>query len=189
MRKALLLAAAAVVLASCGNKQYTWEDLVFDYPSLYKLNVPEDKDDDPDTHLFFIEDGLENSLEFIAIDIVKEDPGAIAEADPDVLAEYLSEKAFDNIKTIALDDEDYQLYDKTSSLEEVSVRTNPETGLLEAFAYAKGRWEGDVFVEAYTTTFDGRYTISMVAQSRSESYLKTLVDIYRSVHLAEAKAR
>lgn len=190
MKKALLLAAAAVVLASCGNKQYTWEDLVFDYPALYKLNIPEDKDGDPATHLFFIEDGLENSLEFIAIDIVKEDPGSIEGADEDILVEYLAEKAFDNIKTIALDDEDYQLYDKTSSLEEVSVDVNPETGLLESHAYAKGNWEGEgIFVEAYSTTFDGRYTISMVAQSQHESYLKTLIDIYRSVHVAEAKAR
>ena len=187
MKRFLLLAAAAVVLASCGSKQYTWEDLVFDYPSIYKLNVPEDKDGDPDTHLFFIEDGLDNSLEFIAIDIVKEEPGAIAEADPDDLAEYLAEKTFDNIKMIALDDEDYELYDKTSSLEEVTFAPNPGSGVKEAHAYAKGRWEGNIFVEAYATTFDGRYTISMVAQSRNESYMKTLIDIYRSVHLAETK--
>ena len=189
MKKFLFLAAAAVVLASCGSKQHTFEDLVFEYPSLYKLNVPEDANEDPDQHLFFVEDGLENSLEFVAIQVIKEDPEALKDPDPDILAEYLAEKVFDDLKTMALDDDDYQLTDYTASLEDVSVKVNPETGLLEAHAYAKGKWEGDIFVEAYATTFDGRYTITMCGQSRSESYLKTLIGIYRSVHLAEPKAR
>ena len=187
MKKILLLAAAAVVLASCGSKQHTFEDLVFDYPSLYKLNVPEDANEDPDQHLFFVEDGLENSLEFVAITVVKENPEALKDPDPEILAAYLAERAFDDFKTMALDDEDYTLTDYTASLKDVSVEVNPDTGLLEAHAYAKGQWNGDIFVEAYSTTFDGRYTITMCGQSRSESYLKTLVNIYRSVHLAEAK--
>ena len=188
MKRFILLAAAAVVLASCGSKQYTHWDLVFDYPSLYEVKLPEtDINDNPDRHLFFVEDGIDNSLDLISIDIWKEDPEELKGASEAMLGGYLAEKAFDEITTMALEDEDFLFYEKPSSVEDVKVTLNA-AGQLEAHAYAKGHWNGEpLYVETNCTTFDGRYSITMYAQSKSESYLKTLVDIYRSVHKPEAK--
>lgn len=185
MKRILILAAAALALCACGSKQYTYEDLVFDYPSLYKVKMPtNDFNTYPDQHLFFLEDVSGSSMDLLAIEIIKEEPGSLEEADPDILSEYLAEKAFDDLKDWALDDEDFTLTEKTSSLEEVKVATNSTTGLLEAYAYAKGKWDvDDIFAEAYSTTFDGRYTISMVAISTKEVYLDLMVNVYRSVHL------
>ena len=187
MKKFLILAAATLALCACAGKQYTYEDLVFDYPSLYKVKMPtNDFNTYPDQHLFFLEDVSGSSMDLLAIEIITEEPGSLQEADPDVLSEYLAEKAFEDLKDWALDDEDFTLTDKTASQEEVQVATNSQTGLLEAHAYAKGKWdEDDIFAEAYSTTFDGRYTISMIAISHKESYLNLLVDVYRSVHLKQ----
>ena len=189
MKRFILLAAAAVVLSACGSKQYTHWDLVFDYPALYEVKLPEsDVNSNPDRHLFFVEDGLDNSLDLISIDIWKEDPEELEGASEAMLGGYLAEKAFDEISSMALEDEDYQFYEKPESVGDVTVSLNPATGQLEAHAYAKGHWNGEsLYVETNCTIFDGRYSITMYAQSKSESYLKTLVDIYRSVHKPEAK--
>ena len=187
MKKFLILAAAAVVLAACGSKQYTYEDLVFDYPSLYKIDLPDnDINNSPDRHLFYVEDGLENSLDLLSVEIQREEPSALANADPEILSAYLAEKAFNEINVMALKDEESTFYEKPNSVDDVTVMVNPATGLLEAHTYAKGKWKGeDLLVEANSTTFDGRFTITMFAQAQTDSYLKTLVDVYRSVHLAE----
>ena len=185
MKRFLILAAATLALCACGSKQYTYEDLVFDYPSLYKVKMPtNDFNTYPDQHLFFLEDVSGSSMDLLAIEIITEEPGSLQEASQDALSEYLAEKAFDDIQEWALDDEDFNLTDKTSSLEEVQVAKNSDTGLLEAYAYAKGKWDSDdIFAAAYSTTFDGRYTISMVAISTKEIYLDLMVNVYRSVHL------
>ncbi len=189
MKRFLLLAAAAVVLASCGSKQYTWEDLVFDYPGLYEVKLPEnDINDNPNRHLFFVEDGIDSSLDLISIEIWKQDPDELADASEPELGEFLAESAFDEITMMALEDKDFQFYEKPESVADVKVSHNSTTGQMEAHTYAKGHWNGeDLYVEANCMTFDGRYTITMYAQSKTESYLKMLTDIYRSVHLAEAK--
>ena len=184
MKKLIYLAITALLLASCGSKQYKVWDLAFDYPSIFNAKTA-DKGINDEHHLFFVDDGLSNSFDFLAVDIVKEDKDEVAGADEADLSAYLAESAWDMMDTV-LDDKDLVLSKKPEFPEDVTVTFNNETGAYEATVKIQGKmFDDDFYAIASSTIYKGEYTLSMLAQAKTEAYLNQLVKIYKSVHDAE----
>ena len=85
-----------------------------------------------------------------------------------------------------LDDKDLVLSKKPEFPEDVTVTFNNETGAYEATVKIQGKMLGDDFYAiASSIIYKGEYTLSMLAQAKTQAYLNQLVKIYKSVHDAE----
>ena len=184
MKKLFFLAAFAAVLFSCGPKQLVMDELEFDYPSIYKVSH-QDQDDDLFTAL--VDDGINTSMDLIFLEVMREDPEELEGADPEILNAYLASNAYD-LYEHWLPDEEFKLTKGVENEYDVTVGEAPGSGLPEASISISGvYYDETMYGFVYSTIVDGRYRVSAYGQASSETYLKTLEDIFRSVHVKGEK--
>lgn len=180
MKKLLSLLAIGLVAIACGPKHWSYEDIELDYPSMYKVSH---EDVDEDLVTIMIDDDISSSIDFIFFEITSEDPEEIDGADPEVLAAYLAHHAY-RVVDIMKPDEKISFSKDLESEDDIDAYQVDDGEQIEV----KGTLEGIHYDEpfygvVYSTVFDKRYRITAYAQASKPEYLKTLEDIYHSVHL------
>lgn len=182
MKKLFFFAAFAALLLSCGPKQLEMGDVVFDYPGIYKVS---NFDEDGDLVTATVDDDIKTSMDYVFLEVMKEDSESLAEADPAILNAYLAGRAYE-IYDIFLPDEKFQLTKGVEGEYEVEVNDVPGKDYPEASISIRGvYYDETMFGFVYSTILDGRYRVSAYGQASSEDYLDTLEDIFRSARIKE----
>ena len=177
MKKLFALAALALTVMACGSKQYEYEELVLDYPSIYKVSH---EDVDESGAVLTIDDGISTSMDIIFIEIFKDDPESFEGVDDDLIAHYLIYNA-NRIQEIMRPDEDITFTKVINDEDDIEIRTTAD-GSLEAFGTLEGTLLDDDFhAFVFSKIIDNHYRITAYGQASTPSYLKNLEDIYQSI--------
>ena len=181
MKKLFLAFAASVfVLGSCTTTEHvSFQELEIDYPSSMSI-INQDQDEDSMTIQF---DNAKNDVDFLVIDIFKDDPGAYQSADPDMLASYLSYHAYQLLDGFAISSENVELEEEYESEDDIPYLSEEGEDPLSGTIF-EGTFHGKHFYGEVLSTIIGDYRVSAYAQATTEDELdKFFEKIFFTAHL------
>ena len=171
----VILASAALVLTGCNN-QFSFEDLEFDYPSDCTIDH---HDTDGNTMAISISNPDGNS--YIFIEVIKENPDAVADPDPEILSAYLIDNAYQIMDIFVLGSENISL-SAPFSKDDMEVEGNDSD--MEVYAFFDGTYQGGPYYGSLRATMFHNYRITAVAQGTKEEDVDRLIDkIYLTAHI------
>ena len=171
----ILLAAAALVVTGCKN-HFSFEDLEFDYPSDCTIDHH-----DPDGNTMAISISNPDGNSYIFIEVVEEDPEAVADPDPEILSAYLIDNAYQIMDIFVIGSENISL-SAPFSKDDISVEGDDSD--MEVYAFFDGTYKGGPYCGSLRATMLRNYRITAVAQGTKEEDVDRLIDnIYLTAHI------
>lgn len=175
MKKLLTIFIGAMLIASCGTK-VKFENIQFDCPGEFKI-THHDKTEDNLTCM--IEDN-KNSINFMVLEIQKEDWEELAGGDENKKMAYMAYTAYNMLDSFAISEDYVNLSEKIDDWTDIDVDTiDEEDGWYEACYWFDGSYSGELFEGVVRSTNIDDYRVTAYIQADTEENVnKFLEKIY-----------
>ena len=176
MKKVLIIIAAALLaLTGCKN-HFSFEELEFDYPAGFTIDH---NDTDGDTMAISISSPDGNS--YIFMEVFKEKPEAVEDPDPEILAAYLIDNAYQIMDIFVIGSENVHL---SAPFSKDDIQVEGDDADLEVYAFFDGTYQGSPYNGTLRATMFHNYRITAVAQGLNEDDVDRLIDdLYLTAHI------
>jgi len=180
MKKLLLpLFAAALAMSGCNlQNHFSFDQIEFDYPASWEV-VGKDVDEDQMTIMLSVSD---EDIRSIFIEVVKENPESIADADPEILAKYLCHRAHDIAETFIPDEADIEENPDDEGV--IEYLPEDDETYHRAVATFHGTYEGGAYCSCVMSIlYENLYTITAYVQGASMDEIDDIIEkCLRTVH-------